>query len=196
MSRGSISSWQDYGRRSSQSMPQFSGGPVEFMTSDDIECKRGDGWFLSYTKIAGIVVVFVIGVVAAGFLGWYINSLPKKKPYETLDLLNDEIEDTDVVGENVVSPFVHPLKYRLELTPIIDIGGPSILIGRVIIDFQVNGTVGLDKLSLNAKNITVTNYKLSSLDLKENKRRLKKRRRRRSNHGNRHRDDAASGNVW
>ncbi|OAD55093.1 hypothetical protein WN48_05606 [Eufriesea mexicana] len=177
-------------------MPQFSGGPVEFMTSDDIECKRGDGWFLSYTKIAGIVVVFVIGVVAAGFLGWYINSLPKKKPYETLDLLNDEIEDTDVVGENVVSPFVHPLKYRLELTPIIDIGGPSILIGRVIIDFQVNGTVGLDKLSLNAKNITVTNYKLSSLDLKENKRRLKKRRRRRSNHGNRHRDDAASGNVW
>lgn len=62
-----------------QIMPQFSGAPVEFMTSDDIECKRGDGWFLSYTKIAGIVVVFIIGVVAAGFLGWYINSLPKKK---------------------------------------------------------------------------------------------------------------------
>ena len=60
-------------------MPQFSGGPVEFMTCDDIECKRADGWFLSYTKIAGIVVVFIIGVVAAGFLGWYINSLPKKK---------------------------------------------------------------------------------------------------------------------
>lgn len=62
-----------------QCMPQFSGGPVQFMTYDDMEYKRGDGWFLSYTKIAGIIVVFIIGVIAAGFLGWYINSLPKKK---------------------------------------------------------------------------------------------------------------------
>lgn len=61
------------------SMPQFSGGPVQFMTTDDIEYKRDNGWFLSYTKIGAIIVVFIIGVVAAGFLGWYINSLPKKK---------------------------------------------------------------------------------------------------------------------
>ncbi|KAG9434300.1 thyrotropin-releasing hormone-degrading ectoenzyme isoform X1 [Apis mellifera carnica] len=177
MSRGSISSWQDYGRRNSQIMPQFSGAPVEFMTSDDIECKRGDGWFLSYTKIAGIVVVFIIGVVAAGFLGWYINSLPKKKPFTTLDLLNDEIEDIEIVGENAVSPFIHPLKYRLELTPIIDINGPSRVMGRMVIDFLVNDTAGLNKFSLNAKNITVTRYKLSSLDL--GKRTARKRRRRR-----------------
>ncbi|XP_061932961.1 uncharacterized protein LOC107993193 isoform X4 [Apis cerana] len=179
MSRGSISSWQDYGRRNSQIMPQFSGAPVEFMTSDDIECKRGDGWFLSYTKIAGIVVVFIIGVVAAGFLGWYINSLPKKKPFTTLDLLNDEIEDIEIVGENAVSPFIHPLKYRLELTPIIDINGPSRVMGRMVIDFLVNDTAGLNKFSLNAKNITVTRYKLSSLDLEKNT--TRKRRRRRGN---------------
>ncbi|CAL7933659.1 unnamed protein product [Xylocopa violacea] len=184
MSRGSISSWQDYGRRSSQSMPQFSGGPVQFMTCDDMEYKRGDGWFLSYTKIAGIVVVFVIGVVAAGFLGWYITSLPKKKPYEALDLLNDGMENTDDVGETLVSPFVHPSKYRLELTPIIDISGPSKLMGRVVINFHVNDTAGLDKLFLNGKNITVTSYKLLLLDLAgEDKKRIKKRRRRRGNDG-------------
>ncbi|XP_033365895.1 thyrotropin-releasing hormone-degrading ectoenzyme-like isoform X1 [Bombus vosnesenskii] len=177
MSRGSISSWQDYGRRSSQCMPQFSGGPVQFMTYDDMEYKRGDGWFLSYTKIAGIIVVFIIGVVAAGFLGWYINSLPKKRPYEILDLQNDGIEDTDDVDESI-SPFIRPLKYRLELTPIIDMNGPSRLIGHVYIDFQVNDTISLNKLSLNVKNITVTSYKLSLLDLEENKKPLRKRRRR------------------
>nr|XP_012138974.1 PREDICTED: thyrotropin-releasing hormone-degrading ectoenzyme-like isoform X1 [Megachile rotundata] len=162
MSRGSISSWQDYGRRNSQGIPQFSGGPVEFMTCDGMEYKRGDGWFLSYTKIAGIVVVFVIGVVAAGFLGWYINSLPKKKAYDTLDLLNDEIENENV-GETTISPLVHPLKYRLELMPMVDTSGPSTLKGRVIIEFEVKET-SLKKLSLNAKNITVDYYKLSSMD--------------------------------
>ncbi|XP_017797944.1 PREDICTED: aminopeptidase N-like [Habropoda laboriosa] len=193
MSRGSISSWQDYGRRSSQSMPQFSGGPVQFMISDDIECKRGDGWFLSYTKIAGIVAVFIIGVIAAGFLGWYIDSLPKKKPYETLDLLNDEIETTDIVGESFISPFIHPLKYRLELTPFIDINGPSILKGRVVIDFRVNDTTGLNKLFLNAKNIVVASYKLSLLDSGENKSRLRRKRRRRADDNinyNSYQDDA------
>ncbi|XP_076247610.1 uncharacterized protein LOC143187342 isoform X2 [Calliopsis andreniformis] len=79
MSRGSISSWQDYGRRSSQSMPQLSGGPTEFMTRDDIIYRRDDGCFLSYTKIGAIIVVFIIAITAAGVLGWYINSLSKKK---------------------------------------------------------------------------------------------------------------------
>ncbi|KAF3425145.1 hypothetical protein E2986_06415 [Frieseomelitta varia] len=165
-----------------QCMPQFSGGPVEFMTCDDIQCKRADGWFLSYTKIAGIIVVFIIGVVAAGFLGWYINSLPQKKDYEALDLLNDEIENTDDLGENTASPFVHPLKYRLELTPIIiDINLSSKLFGRVFIEFQVNDTTGVNKLSLNAKNITTTNCKLTLLHLEENKKPSRKRRRRRAN---------------
>ncbi|XP_076675185.1 aminopeptidase N isoform X1 [Andrena cerasifolii] len=179
MSRGSISSWQDYGRRTSLSMPQFSGGPVQFMTTDDIEYKRDDGWFLSYTKIGAIIVVFIIGVVAAGFLGWYINSLPKKKPYDTIDLLNDEIEDTNSIGETLISPFVHPLKYRLELTPIINSNGVSRLKGRVFIEFQVNDTTGLNQLSLNAKNITVTNYKLSLLDLGVENIPSKRKRRRR-----------------
>ncbi|CAK9832931.1 Thyrotropin-releasing hormone-degrading ectoenzyme [Anthophora retusa] len=184
MSRGSISSWQDYGRRSSQSMPQFSGGPVQFMTSDDIEHKRSDGWFLSYTKIAGIVVVFVIGVVAAGFLGWYVDSLSKKKPYETLDLLNDEIESFNDAGETFTSPFVHPLKYRLELTPLIDDSGPWRIEGRVVIDFHVNHTTGLNKLLLNARNITVASYKLSSADPGEDETLRRERRRRRDDNVN------------
>nr|XP_034185572.1 aminopeptidase N-like [Osmia lignaria]XP_034185573.1 aminopeptidase N-like [Osmia lignaria] len=173
MSRGSISSWQDYGRRSSQGIPQFSGGPVEFMTSDGMEYKRGDGWFLSYTKIAGIVVVFVIGVVAAGFLGWYINSLPKKKPYDTLDLLNDEIEDIDSVSETLISPSVNPLKYRLQLTPIININSVSGIVGRVIIEFRVNDATS--KLSLNARNISVENYKLLLLDPEKGKEAFRRR---------------------
>ncbi|XP_076226319.1 thyrotropin-releasing hormone-degrading ectoenzyme isoform X1 [Nomia melanderi] len=178
MSRGSISSWQDYGRRSSVTMPQFSGGPVEFMTCDDIEYKRDDGWFLSYTKIAAIIVVFIIGVVAAGFLGWYINSLPKKKPYDTIDLFNDEIESTDSIPETLASPFIHPLKYRLQLMPMININSVSWLKGSVVIEFRVNDRAGLTELSLNAKNITVTGYKLSSLEHGDDKTRLKKKRKR------------------
>ncbi|CAK9797807.1 Thyrotropin-releasing hormone-degrading ectoenzyme [Anthophora plagiata] len=201
MSRGSISSWQDYGRRSSQSMPQFSGGPVQFMTSDDIEHKRSDGWFLSYTKIAGIVVVFVIGVVAAGFLGWYVDSLSKKKPYETLDLLNDEIESSNEAGETFTSPFVHPLKYRLELMPIIDDSGPWRIEGRVVIDFHVNDTTGLNKLLLNARNITVASCKLSSVDPGEDETLLRKEWRRRADDNvnyNNYRDDRmlVSGDLY
>lgn len=60
-------------------MPSYGSSPVQFMTTDEIEYKRYDGWFLSYTKIAAIIVVFIIGVLAAGFLSWYITSLPKKK---------------------------------------------------------------------------------------------------------------------
>lgn len=110
---------------------------------------------------------------------------------------NDGIEDTDDVDESI-SPFIRPLKYRLELTPIIDMNGPSRLIGHVYIDFQVNDTISLNKLSLNVKNITVTSYKLSLLDLEENKKPLRKRRRRGTtdvinnvNQGN----DTTSGNV-
>nr|XP_033335062.1 thyrotropin-releasing hormone-degrading ectoenzyme-like isoform X1 [Megalopta genalis] len=178
MSRGSISSWQDYGRRSSVTMPQFSGGPVEFMTCDDIEYKRDDGWFLSYTKIAAIIVVFVIGIVAAGFLGWYINSLPKKKPYDSIDLLNDEIEEPSIIPETLTSPFIRPLKYRLQLMPMINVNSVSWLRGTVVIEFQVNDRTDLTKLSLNAKNITVNGYKLSLMEQRDDKTRSKKRRRR------------------
>ncbi|XP_076290267.1 thyrotropin-releasing hormone-degrading ectoenzyme isoform X2 [Lasioglossum baleicum] len=159
-------------------MPQFSGGPVEFMTCDDIEYKRDDGWFLSYTKIAAIIIVFIIGVVAAGFLGWYINSLPKKKLYDSMDLLNDEIEETDNIPEILTSPFVHPLKYRLQLMPVISLNSVSWLKGSVVIEFQVNDSAGLTKLSLNAKNITVASYKLSLMEQRDEKPRSQKRRRR------------------
>lgn len=107
----------------------------------------------------------------------YLNKICICQPFTTLDLLNDEIEDIEIVGENAVSPFIHPLKYRLELTPIIDINGPSRVMGRMVIDFLVNDTAGLNKFSLNAKNITVTRYKLSSLDLEKNTTRKKRRRR-------------------
>ena len=113
-------------------------------------------------------------------------------------MLNDEIENTDDLGENTVSPFVHPLKYRLELTPIIDINLSSRLIGRVFIEFQVNDTTGVNKLSLNAKNITTTNCKLTLLYLEENGKPLRKRRRRRASDAINHNgqwDDSISGNV-
>ncbi|KZC13130.1 Thyrotropin-releasing hormone-degrading ectoenzyme [Dufourea novaeangliae] len=95
-----------------------------------------------------------------------------------MDLLNDEIEDTENLLETLTSPFIRPLKYRLQLMPIININSVSHLKGYVVIEFQVNDTTGLTKLSLNAKNITVARYKLSSRDQGEDRTRLKKKRRR------------------
>ena len=77
-----------------------------------------------------------------------------------------------------VSPFVHPLKYNLELTLSNDINATLKLKGRVIIEFRVDDTTPLNQLSLNARNITATRYKLSLIE--ENGAHAKRRRRRRA----------------
>lgn len=104
------------------------------------------------------------------------------------------IEDTNNVGESFVSPFVQPLKYRLELTPIIEVNVVSRLKGHLVIEFQVNDTTGLNKLSLSAKNITVANCRLSLLDPGEDKRRLK-RDEGETNYDGRQ-NDVTTGNVF
>lgn len=100
-----------------------------------------------------------------------------------MDLLNDEIEKTDSIPETMASPYIHPLKYRLQLMPIINMNSVSWLKGSVVIEFQVNDSTGLTELSLNAKNITVAGYKLSSLEHGDDKTRLKKKRKRKGNKG-------------
>ncbi|XP_054015941.1 uncharacterized protein LOC128896599 [Hylaeus anthracinus] len=122
-----------------------------------------------------------------------MESVLKWNSYDTIDLLSDDIEDEiDTIDEILISPFVYPLKYQLELTPIININGPSRLNGHVAIEFYVNDTTGLTILSLNAKNITVSNYKLSLLNPEEDKTRLRRRQRRRADgetNYQRHHDD-------
>lgn len=77
-----------------------------------------------------------------------------------------------------VSPFVHPLKYNLELMLSNDINATSKLKGRVVIEFRMDDTTPLNQLSLNARNITATRHKLSLIE--ENGARAKRRRRRRA----------------
>lgn len=86
------------------------------------------------------------------------------------------MEEVDDVIIESISPFIHPLRYNLELTLLND-NVTSKLKGRAVIEFRVDDTTSLNKLSLNARNITATRYKLSLIE--ENGARAKRRRRRR-----------------
>lgn len=86
-------------------------------------------------------------------------------------------EGDDVVTESM-SPFVRPLRYNLELTLLNDGNATSKLKGRAVIEFRMDDTTPLNKLSLNARNLTATRYKLSLIE--ENGARAKRRRRRRA----------------
>lgn len=64
-------------------MAQFSNSRSEFMTSDlglnDIEYERKGGFFMTNKKTALAVSAVVLIVIAAGFVGAYIGSIPKEK---------------------------------------------------------------------------------------------------------------------
>jgi len=81
-----------------------------------------------------------------------------------------------------ISPLVHPLRYRLDLTPPNDlnVNATSKWKGRVLIEFRIDGT--LNKLSINARNITAMRYKLFFIE--DNNARAKRRRRRYADDGN------------
>lgn len=89
--------------------------------------------------------------------------------------MEDETEEGDIVVPSI-SPFIHPQRYRLELIPLRGVNATTKLKGRVVIEFRVDGTPSLSKLSLNARNITTTRYKLSLIE--ENGVQAKRRRRR------------------
>ncbi|CAL1682752.1 unnamed protein product [Lasius platythorax] len=169
MRRGSVSSWQSYGQRNCNTALA---SPTEEITH-----QRKGGWFLTYKKLISFIVLIVIAVIVAGLIGWNIGTMPKTRIYDPLVLIKDETEEGDVIVVSI-SPFVHPLRYGLELTPPSDVNTTSNLKGRVIIKFRVDGTPSLSKLSLNARNITATRYKLSLIE--ENNARAKRRRRRRA----------------
>jgi len=78
-----------------------------------------------------------------------------------------------------ISPFVYPQRYRLELTPLRGVNATTKLKGRVVIEFRIDGTPSLSKLSLNARNITATRYKLSLVE--KNGVRARRRRRQAEN---------------
>lgn len=143
---------------------------------EEIVHQRKGGWFLTYKKILSFIVLFVIVVLVAGLIGWNIGTMPKTRIYDPLALIEDEVEEVDDVIIESISPFIHPLRYNLELTLLND-NVTSKLKGRAVIEFRVDDTTSLNKLSLNARNITATRYKLSLIE--ENGARAKRRRRRR-----------------
>ncbi|XP_011882030.1 PREDICTED: aminopeptidase N-like isoform X2 [Vollenhovia emeryi] len=145
---------------------------------EEIVHQRKGGWFLTYKKILSFIALFVIVVIVAGLIGWNIGTMPKTRIYDPLALIEDEVEEEADVTMISISPFVHPSRYSLELTLSNDVNATSKLKGRVVIEFRVDNTTPLDKLSLNARNITATRYKLSLIE--ENGVRAKRRRRRRA----------------
>ncbi|XP_077262139.1 endoplasmic reticulum aminopeptidase 1 isoform X4 [Temnothorax americanus] len=188
MRRGSVSSWQSYGQRNSDCMMQtYEGNTALPPPCEEIVHQRKGGWFLTYKKILSFVVLIVIVVIVAGLIGWNIGTMPKTRMYDPLALIEDEVEEGDDVITDTISPFVHPSRYSLELTLSNDVNATSKLKGRVVIEFRVDDTTPLNKLSLNARNITATRYKLSLIE--ENGARAKRRRRRRAE------DDDKGGQV-
>ncbi|XP_015186361.1 PREDICTED: aminopeptidase N-like isoform X2 [Polistes dominula] len=160
MRRGSVSTWENFGRRNSANMAQFTGEPAQFMTTDEIKYRPTDGWFLSYKKATTLTILVIFGLIVSGLIGWYIHSIPTKRIHEEMNLINDEsLEET-----KPISPNVRPLKYWLNFKPMImDNNNQSnvTLPGRVIIEFRIyNDTGNINKLSLNAVNINVTGYQL------------------------------------
>ncbi|KAI4480852.1 hypothetical protein M0804_009949 [Polistes exclamans] len=142
------------------SMAQYTGEPAQFMTTDDIKYRPTDGWFVSYKKATTLTILFIFGIIVSGLIGWYIHSIPVKRVHEELNLINEEsLKET-----KPISPYVRPLKYWLYLKPtIMDYNNQSnvTLTGRVVIEFRIdNDTNKINKLSLNAVNITVKRYEL------------------------------------
>nr|XP_050853788.1 aminopeptidase N-like isoform X2 [Vespula vulgaris] len=186
MRRGSVSTWENFGRRSSANMAQFIGGPAQFMTSDDIKYRPTDGWFVSYKKAASIVIFLIFVLIVAGLIGWYSHSTPTKRVHDALSLINDG-STKEMAKPSHISPHVRPLKYWLYFKPTImdynninnndnnsNTNNSSILTGRVIIEFQIESSNRLQKLSLNAVNITMKRYELS-LSIDEDSKVSKKR---------------------
>ncbi|KAL2728940.1 aminopeptidase N-like isoform X1 [Vespula squamosa] len=152
-------------------MAQFIGGPAQFMTSDDIKYRPTDGWFISYKKAASIVIFLIFVLIVAGLIGWYSHSTPTKRVHDALSLINDE-STKEMAKTSHISPHVRPLKYWLYFKPTImdynnntnnnsDSNNSSMLTGRVVIEFRIESSNRLQKLSLNAINITMKRYELS-----------------------------------
>ncbi|XP_011152008.2 thyrotropin-releasing hormone-degrading ectoenzyme [Harpegnathos saltator] len=178
MRRGSVSSWQSYGQRNSDCMMQtYSGNTALSPPSEEIVHHRKGGWFLTYKKVLSFIVLIMVAVIVAGLIGWNIGTMPKTRSYDPLALIEDETEEGDIIIASI-SPFVHPLRYSLELTPpSLDMNATAKFKGRVVVEFRIDGTPSLNKLSLNAWNVTATRYKLLFVD--ESRHAPARRRRRR-----------------
>ncbi|XP_012283051.1 aminopeptidase N [Orussus abietinus] len=178
MRRGSVTSWQPWARRNSATMAQIAGGRSEFTASDlNDEGPRKQGCLLTAKTGALIVFLFVLGMLLAGYLGAYVSSLPGR---ETRDAAGGE----DAVEEEKpprfsISPGVEPSRYVVELTPLVENFRVTGLEGRVTVEFRYNGPGALDKVVLNAINLTATKYALLDLNPVEPENTTRPRRRRR-----------------
>ncbi|XP_046823563.1 aminopeptidase N-like isoform X2 [Vespa crabro] len=194
MRRGSVSTWETFGRRSSANMAQYIGGPAQFMTSDDIKYRPTDGWFISYKKATSIVIFIIFILIVVGLIGWYGHTTPTKRVHDAFSLINGE-STKEMAKPSHISSHIRPLKYWLYFKPTImdynnnnnnnnnndsnsnSNNNSSVLMGRVVIKFEIDSSNRLQKLSLNAINITMKRYELSFLideDSKVPKKRYKR----------------------
>ncbi|EFN76135.1 Leucyl-cystinyl aminopeptidase [Harpegnathos saltator] len=158
-------------------MQTYSGNTALSPPSEEIVHHRKGGWFLTYKKVLSFIVLIMVAVIVAGLIGWNIGTMPKTRSYDPLALIEDETEEGDIIIASI-SPFVHPLRYSLELTPpSLDMNATAKFKGRVVVEFRIDGTPSLNKLSLNAWNVTATRYKLLFVD--ESRHAPARRRRRR-----------------
>ncbi|KAL6259506.1 hypothetical protein P5V15_009424 [Pogonomyrmex californicus] len=175
-------------KRADCMMQTYEGNTALPPPCEEIVHQRKGGWFLTYKKVLSFIVLFVIIVIVAGLIGWNIGTMPKTRIYDPLALIEDEVEEGGDIIMVPISPFIHPSRYTLELMLPSDVNTTSKMKGRVIIEFRMDDTT--NKLSLNARNITATRYKLSLLE--ENSARAKRRRRRRAEDDNKGSQDNAA----
>ncbi|XP_046740952.1 aminopeptidase N-like isoform X2 [Diprion similis] len=152
----------------SANMAQIAGSRSEFTTSDlglsDTECKQKGGCFLSYKKSALIILMFIIGVITAGFIGAYSSPWVKKPTVTALTLPEeDDVEGIRPSARFSVSPLISPTLYEVELIPVME-QGVTKLNGHLVVEFAYNGNRPLSKIVLNAKEITVLQARLFSTD--------------------------------
>ncbi|KAH0560625.1 aminopeptidase Q-like isoform X1 [Cotesia glomerata] len=174
MRRGSVNTWESFGRRNSENMAQFSSNRHEFMTSEPgmsgIEYQREGGFFLSHRKLAIVITAIFLLLVAVGFIGAYAGAFPRKKiEFDTTALIaEDEGSEPADAEKYSLSKWVFPSRYLIKLTPIVEDNKVSRVQGRVIIKFIYNGTKELNNIVLNAKHINISQIRMWSLDNKFN----------------------------
>ncbi|KAK0167934.1 hypothetical protein PV327_001785 [Microctonus hyperodae] len=154
-----------YDHAASANMSQFSSNRQEFTTSepgmDGIEYQREGGYFLTHRRIAIVITASFLLLVAAGFIGAYVGALPRKKIFDTTALIAEDAgsEPADAAKYSLPTS-IFPLRYSIELTPIVEDNVVSRVRGRVVIQFSYNATTTLRQIVLNAKSMNITKMKL------------------------------------
>ncbi|KAG8041191.1 hypothetical protein G9C98_002179, partial [Cotesia typhae] len=148
MRRGSVNTWESFGRRNSENMAQFSSNRHEFMTSEPgmsgIEYQREGGFFLSHRKLAIVITAIFLLLVAVGFIGAYAGAFPRKKI---------EFDTTALIAEDEGSEPADAEKYSLSKWVFPSSSEPTIKMTENNNEDD-KSTIAIDELNIEEINIT------------------------------------------